>query len=546
MSRSSGRGVATTRSAVVERMTRLRPDRVPGPYLAWAIGCWLLTAIVLVLALVPGVTDSIVAERTGSTEFIGVFAAPLGIRLLIATAGAVLTGVLVLVGALRPTTTRVRREVGLAVAAGFPVLALAADRVWLSAAAAAVLFAITEVVAHRGSASTRDRIIVALLAAGPWLVLLVAQFAGPASGGWTWIALFGFAAAFAAFGSYYGVARAAASRSALVRGFFRDDLPPAAVAGILGVAVVVAVLRLTVARDLFPPPDPELWSPFAETPLSWLHAVLVAGVIVAVAAASVRRPLRRSRARGMTAALAVAGNAQLLLAVAVIVAGLVVAALTGATFLPDVPPVIPAALKFAGTLAIALVALLPAFRGTTARALALVTGVYLVPLTLHALLREAGALPPALVGFPATPVQVAVLLLAAAVVLAAVPPLRRAWGTALAVRLALVPLVAVHAGWLLPAAWSGIGRILLVVGVVLALLFLMPKPAREVERHTATVLAASGGQVLALTVFLLAIPSFVDDPAVVVLGLFWLTIAVVAGLVVRTMPGEDDAAPASE
>jgi len=35
-------------------------------------------------------------------------------------------------------------------------------------------------------------------------------------------------------------------------------------------------------------------------------------------------------------------------------------------------------------------------------------------------------------------------------------------------RLAVVPLIAVHAGWLLPVAWSGLGRWLLVLGIVAA------------------------------------------------------------------------------
>lgn len=523
-------------AAVRERLRRLAPGRVPAPSLAWAIVCWLLTAAVAVVILVPGVTDGIAAERSGSTGIVGVFTAPLALRVLVTVAGAVIAGTLVVAALLRESERMLPRLLPTVLGGGFPVLALAAERHWLSAGVSFVLLVVAVVAAVRRFPAA----LTGLLAAAPWLVLAVAQFAADADGDWTWIALFGAAAAFAAFGAYYGVARAAESRTALIRPLFRDDLGVGVVLAIVGAVVVLTVLRLTVARDLFPAPDPELWSPLTRSPLSWLHAALVAALVVLVAVGSVRRPLRRSRARGITAALAVAGNAQLVLGLVVILIGLVVAAVSGATVLPDVPPVVVAVVKFVATLAITLVVLLPVFRGTTARTLALVTGAYLVPLTLHGLLGAAGALPPVLVGFPASPVQLTLLLLAVAVLAAIVPGVRRAWGTGLVVRLAVVPFVAVHAGWLLPAVWSDLGRIVLVVGVLIALLFLMPRLDPDRSRHAADVLAASGGQLLALVVFALAIPSFLDDPSIVVLGLFWLAVAVIAALVVRTQPGTDD------
>jgi len=131
-------------------------------------------------------------------------------------------------------------------------------------------------------------------------------------------------------------------------------------------------------------------------------------------------------------------------------------------------------------------------------------------------------------------------LVAVAVVAAVVPALRVALGTGLVVRLALVPLVAVHAGWLLPAAWTELGRVVFVVGVLLAVLFFLPRLAEDRDRHALDVLVASGGQALALVVFALAIPSFLDEPQVVVLGLFWLAVAVIAALTVRVADSESD------
>jgi hypothetical protein len=167
-----------------------------------------------------------------------------------------------------------------------------------------------------------------------------------------------------------------------------------------------------------------------------------------------------------------------------------------------------------------------------------------VPLTLNGLLAALGvALPAGLAGYPASPVQVMLLLLVAAIVGAVVPAVRRAFGTGLVVRLAVVPLIAVHAGWLLPAAWSEAGRVVFVLGVLLAVLLFLPRLAEHPERHALDVLGASAAQVLALVVFALALPSFLDDPQIVVLGLFWLAVAVIAALTVRVAdePAEEAA-----
>lgn len=539
-------------AAVAGRIGRVRPDRVAAPYLGWVLACWVLAVLLAAAILFPGGTDGLVARQTGTSGVVGIFTAPLGIRLLVVAACGVLAGALLVIMLLRERldpapARRVGREAALAATGGLPALALAADREWVFAVAALVLLGLAEIAAHRPSvASTAGTMLVGLLVAAIWGVLFAAQLTtSSAAGGWAWIALFGFAAAFAAFGSYYGVARAAESRAAWLGPLFRDDLRPLLVAGIVAAVVVVVALRLTVARDLFPPPDPVLWSPLEKAPVSWLHAAGVAALLVALAARSVRRPVRRSRERRITAALAIAGNADLAAGVVVILIGMLVAAVVGGFFIPEVPPVVVAALKFAGVVAVTAIALLPPFRATAARTLAVVSGAYLVPLTLNGLLGALGvALPPGLAGYPATPVQVMVLLLATAIVGAVVPGLRQALGTGLVVRLAVVPVVAVHAGWLLPAAWSGAGRVVFVVAVLLAVLFFLPPLAADPGRHAIEVLGASAGQVLALVVFVLAIPSFLDDPQIIVLGLFWLAVAVIAALTVRTESDEDAAAGA--
>jgi hypothetical protein len=524
MGESAAPAMSALGRALGERVGRADPRTLPTPYLVGVVACWLLTLLVAVVVLVPGLSD-------------GIEGAVLGLRVLVVATLAALAGTAALL-LRRDDVPRALREVAHAGVAGAPTLLLAADRLAAFAVIAAVLFVLAEGAAHR---RRTPPLLLALLVASGWLVLLAAQFTPGAGRGATWIALFGVAAAFAAFGSYYAVARAAESRVGWMRPVFRDDLRPLVVAAVVVPAVALTVLRLTIARELFPDPDPRLWSPLDTAPTSWLHAVGVAALVVGFAARSVRRPLRRSGERGITAALAVAGNAHLALAVLVLVAGLVLAAATGRFAEFDIPPLLVAALKFAGVVVITVVALLPPFRGTTARAIAVVTGGYLLPLTLVGLLGQAGvALPGMLAGLPATPVQVALPLLLVAVAGAALPPLRRMLGTGLVVRLAVVPLVAVHAGWLLPAAWSELGRLVLVVGVVVGLLFLLPRAAADPDRRGREVLASSAGQLLVLVLFVLALPSLLDDPQLVVLGLFWLSVAVIAALTVRAETPRDD------
>ena len=97
-----------------------------------------------------------------------------------------------------------------------------------------------------------------------------------------------------------------------------------------------------------------------------------------------------------------------------------------------------------------------------------------------------------------------------------------------------MPLVAVHAGWLLPAAWTGTGRVGVVIAVLVALFWLMPPVAADRIRHAYDVIGASTAQLLALVVFVLAIPSLFQEGTLVVLGLLWLSIPIIAALTIDT------------
>lgn len=497
----------------------------------------------VVVLLIPGVTDAVTAQGEGA---IATFSAPLTFRFALLIALAVLTGSAVVWTLLRGRVddehTRADRflhELVLLSIALFPVLALMADAAWGWVAIAALPTLVFLVLVHlplaRGGLGTVAAL--GLLASLPWFSLAAYQStdAGSQSGSWIWVALFGAAAAFAAFGSYYGVARAAESRSRRLTFLYRADLHPLLVLAIVVACAVVVALRLTVARELFPVPDPQLWTPFDRSPVSWAIALAVGALLVIVAVRASATPLTRFGERRVVATLAGVGNLELLGAMLAIVLGILVAIFTATVFLPTEWMLWVPLAKLAGVVVLAIVVLLPAFRGTAARWIGLTSAIFLAATTLNTALITGGVpLPSYLDAFPATPVQVLLVLLAAALVLGIrnLVTRRPRVNAGLVTRLAVVPLIAVHAGWLLPAAWSELGRVVLVVGVLLALFWLMPPVAADRTRHGLNVLGASLAQLVVLAVFVLAIPSLFADGALTVLGLLWLSVPIIAALLI--------------
>jgi hypothetical protein len=539
---------------VRRRLSRLQPGHVPASVRAWVIACWLMSVGLVAVLFIPGITDVVSVQGEG---VIATFSASLKFRIAMLVAIAVLCGAAVVWILLRTRVDRDRtrwegllREAVLVPIALFPALALAADHAWLRALAALIAGLAGFVFAHlpvvrRGALGVVA--VIGLVAALPWLSLVAYQAtaAGARTDSWLWVALFGAAAAFAAFGAYYGVARAAESRSKQLLFLYRADLRPALVIAIVAACVVIVVLRLTVARELFPVPDPQLWTPFDRPLVSWAIAAVVAGIIVVVAIRASVAPLTRFGERRVVAILAGLGNLELIGSLLVILIGMIVAILTAAVFLPTAWMVFVPLAKFIGVVILALIVLLPAFRGTAARWIGLSAAIFLAASTLNTALITGGVrLPSALDAFPATPVQVLLLMLLAAVALAVwnlVRPDRRV-NPSLVVRLAVVPLIAVHAGWLLPAAWSELGRVVVVIAALAALFWLMPPVAADRTRHGYAVLSASLAQLLVLAVFVLAIPSLFADGALTVLGLLWLSVPIIAALTIDTEPPRVEAA----
>jgi hypothetical protein len=528
----------TEGSVILRRLRRLNLKRVQSAVLPWVLLCWALTAAIIVVLLWPGAFTSIALQPVPTADGLPGFAPPGWFRALVPFAGAILTGAAVMVrrtphvGRANPRLRAVLVEAAIAAALATPVLLLFADHAWFFAVAALLLALAAELV-RRG-----PRALQAILAAGPWLVLLGYQFtdAGRLSTSWVWIALFGLAAALASFGAYYGVARAAESRSRAIRVLFRERWNRVAVVLVALAAAAIIVLRMTILRELFPAPDPVLWFPWDRYWTSWVFAALVAAVLVAVAIRSTRRPLLRVGQRRVTAGLAVLGNLNLVFAAFLVMLG-VVLAIFGTVDLPHEWSAVVPWLKFGGVALLGLLMLLPALRGTAARWLGIVAALFLVPTTLATALED--DLP---FGFAPSPVQVTILLVAVSVVLAVVNLVRPTVRASLVARFGVVPLIAVHAGWLLPAVWTQFGLVVGVVFMLVALLLLQPPAARDNATHSVRILTGAALQTFGLAVALLAVPSLLDDPQLIVLGLVWLSVVVVAALCFETIAREPNEA----
>jgi hypothetical protein len=541
---SSSREAERERLGLVlrKRLRRLQLKRVHPPVLVWMILCWLLTAAALAVLLSGALSQVSTVPAVDGFEAVG---APLWYRLLVTVSGGVIAGAVVIVHATprlddnHPALRSGIEEGMIAIGLVAPVLVLTADRALLLAIIALGAGIAVEILIHR----TQLRIVPGLISTAVWLILSIHVLtpAGRDATSWTWIVLPGLGAAAASFIAYYGVARAAETRTKAIRVLFRERWNDLSVLVVVLVATVATVLRLTIARELFPDPDPVLWLPWSRHWSSWLLAALVVGVLAVVSIRSTRHPLRRVGQRRVTVGLALLGNLQLFAAGLVIVLGLVLA-IVGLSGAPGGFDAVVPWLKVAGITVLGLTMLLPALAGTAARWLGIVSALFLIPNTLAGAL--ATVLGPVVPAFAPTPVQVLLLLVATAAALAIMNLFRPNVRPSLVVRLAVVPLIAVHAGWLLPAVWSQFGLIIAAILLVIGALLLQPPPARDNATHTARSLVYATTQLFGLGIALLAAPSLLDDSSLIVLGLVWLSVVVVAAMCIETVAREPNSAAA--
>ncbi|WP_427016596.1 hypothetical protein ACQCSX_17975 [Pseudarthrobacter sp. P1] len=542
-------------SDVKTRMRRLRPDMIPRRHLAFVLGCWAAT-VVLVAIVVFGDPSSILRpQQTADGDPVAGFEAPLWFRLALSAVVGVLavTGVVVMTMARTARIPRARRsrvlpEAVLAIVAGFPALAMAADRATVFAIGATALFVFVEVLVHlmwegKGAAAAPP---VGVVVALPWLLMFAYQFTPlPGTSSWSWLAIFWFAATFAAFGTYYGIVKASESRVRLVRQRQRRRLPPGVVLAVVLAAAAVLALRFTVARGIFSEYDGRIWDPWHKLPMSWIHAAAVASLLAFIAVRSARRPLIRRGVRRVSSAISVAGILQLALSWIAVVVGMAVTAVSGASYLPDGWVDWYPLIQLAILVSLGIVVLWPRFHGTAGQWIALSTVLYLVPVLVLVVFDS--ALPPWY--SIATAVQITLLLTVIATVLALGACVYPRWriDSNVVLGLAVVPLVVIHAGMLLPAAWSGAARFLMVALALASLLLFMPPVAADPHRRSLDLLKASGALLLGLTVYVLALSWFqFTDESFTTLGTLWLSVTVIAALTFRSVPVEQPWAPAIE
>jgi hypothetical protein len=514
------------------RLARLSLANLPVAVRILLALTWVAVAVLSVLAAIPGLVEALFADYLGVPVW---FRVVLLAACAVVAAGSIVADVLLGDGSAARTIRRDAVHAASAVALGLLLLASDAPVPGVIALVAGVA---TVTALHVPLGRSAKAAVAGAFAAMPWLAAGAAQFAAPDPGlyGWIWIVfLLPLGAGLAAFGALYGVARAAESRVRGIQRVFRNDVPRGLLVLAVGGALAVVALRYTVLSGLFGEYDVALWA-FRLSP-TWIHAALVAAAIVVVALISLRRPLSRV-GRGAATAVFGAAAALQLVAYGPLVVTLAVTALLTGSAVDASDPILAASpwISLGIVAALALVVAHPVFAGSAGRWMAWLGAFYAIP---GALAVAAGPAFDALPSFWAKPPQVAALLAvgAAGLVVHGLIRPRSAVPRRLILKLALIPLVAVHATALLPAPWeSTLGRAVLIVGVVLAVLFFAPRRTADPVHRAQRLLTRTTGQLAGLVVFLLAVPSDFRGETFGALGTIWLAIPVAAVLCLTLAP----------
>ncbi|GAA2175730.1 hypothetical protein GCM10009846_26740 [Agrococcus versicolor] len=306
------------------------------------------------------------------------------------------------------------------------------------------------------------------------------------------------------------------------------------------IALAVVALRMGPLSTLFGDVDANLWG--IGPPSSWPHALLVGGLVVWLVARSGRRPLRpRGHVLTIVVLSIMAGMAYLSFFVTYLLMRLLSTS-------PEIGDAVGAALSTNATLLTLLAStllllpiLLPAFRRTTGRVGAIVALAVAVPLQLWMLASLDLGLP--WPRFAASPSQIAAVVLVAVLGLAIWGAVRRrdVVDRHLLLRLALVPVLTMHAGQLLPGVWRDDYEQALVVVLSLAGLLLLGAPrtgtkegdARAIVAPFAVQMAVLGSVIVARTLGALA-----DDESTTI-SVLYLTIPVATVLCCRLEDASD-------
>lgn len=508
------------------------------PLRALAVSCWLFAAAASCALLLPGVIP--VASEAG-VRGLGVLV--LGAAACTAAAATAAGLELASCGG-RPGGVRAL-GVAVWVAGLVPVAALFAERVWPFALAAGALHAVTGAALALVPRSTRSRhkvpaTVLAAVAAGPWVIALLQGltltngFAASLSPPLSRLAVIA-----VSFGAFLAVARVAEARHAIARRWLPADAGVSVVLAVLAVKVVVVWLRLTWARGLFGQIDRRLWT-LRDVP-SWPHAVLVAVLMLMLVARTQRAPRRPDGQRLVTYVLVVAAASVPMAELVDLLLGMTAEAFTGRFTVVSITFDRSHWLALAAAVGLSVLLVAPRFAGSAGRTLAAAAVVYLgPPVTAIALLEEDPSLD--LPALWASAVQVDIALTVAVALTFGLGLLsQRVWiDHALAVRLLVIPTLAVHAGVALPDAWSApLGRPLVVLAALAALI--IPAAGVDRSRPARAVLAGSALQLALLVTYLLAAnQGFADTERSALLGVLWLAVPVSTVLCCRLATSHEE------
>jgi hypothetical protein len=345
---------------------------------------------------------------------------------------------------------------------------------------------------------------------------------------------------FAVFGGVYAIAKTVQSRTEVVRPLARRRTSSNVLAAALVLAAAVIALRFTVTRDWFGAEARELWE--IPGPATWLHATVVAALIIWLVLRSQSTPRTRG-GWGVVTALLVTGAMSPFLQWTVIFFRALVGASLGQEVSLGIVIREKGPLELIPLVGILIVALVQFRRRSVGAAMAYVAlaflGVHLADRWVQSSIEH-----PRLW---AEATQVVVVIVGACVVLFAIDLVsrRELIPRSAILLLAVVPLIAVHGSLLLPIALSSVvGRARVVVGILGAALLAAPRIAADPLRRSWQSVRFTAFNLLLIASYTLAIGIFApyEDPfqgqAVT-----WLALPIATALCVRVADRSEPEAP---
>ncbi|GAA2223827.1 hypothetical protein N1031_00790 [Herbiconiux moechotypicola] len=540
---------------VARRPLRVRLDGLPRSLCAVVVVLWLAWIAAAVVLLVPGAVEPFAPETLGGAavptdddSFLVVWTVLLATSALSSGAATVLLQLRAGADAGRDHE-RVRRTVVAALVAlgtalvpafflvGAGSLLAVGVTLWLGFAATGLALA--------GGLSGRIPLIVSAGAAAAcaWLPLGLDALVSvvPLSMVSSYAILGSAAVAVTGFVTIAGVASAAESANATAGSVERRRVRTLPTALVLAGVLVVLVLRYTVLNEVFGEAESELWS--LRTWWSWPHAAVIAALVVVAALRSASAPFSSLGQRTVTVLVSISAGLSNLVLVVLSVVLFAVLFVTGTVSDPSGYLGLVHLVSLAVLLMVLVIVFRRRYRRSTGRVGAVVALVYLVPFvgSLVLGLRDRGV--PV---FWASPTQVVVLLVLTATALFAVSlGRRRPVDHGMILRLAVIPVAAVHAGELIPAVWDDALSRPVVIVLSLAAFLLLSPPRHPDARVTARRLVASSAlQVAILGTFATSVVLDYDAQLFTVVAVIWLAVPVSAMLVCRaTAPRPVEAEP---